>query len=35
MVRIATKQGIPVAARAVDSFKALFAAGLDFELPED
>jgi hypothetical protein len=35
MVRMATKQGSLVAARTVDSFKALFAAGLDFELPED
>jgi hypothetical protein len=35
MVDIATKQGVPVATRAIDSFKAFFALGLDFELPED
>jgi len=35
MVRIATKQGVPVATRSVDSFKPFFAAGLDFELPQD
>jgi hypothetical protein len=29
------KQGVPVATRAIDSFKALFATRLDFELPED
>jgi hypothetical protein len=29
------KQGVPVTARAVDSFKAFLAPGLDFELPED
>ena len=35
MVGIAVKQGVPVASRAIDSFKALFATRLDFELPED
>jgi len=32
---IAAKQGVPVTSGAIDSFKPLFAARLDFELPED
>jgi hypothetical protein len=35
MIRIGAKQGVPVAARAIDLLKTLLAAGLDFELPQD
>src|SRR5215475_842395 len=35
VMNVALKQGVPVAAGSIDYFKAIFATGLDFELPED